>query len=133
MQDWAEIRHLHFAEGLSARAIASRLGLASCLLRMGLAVRAANPSRRLLIEGEGGRGGEEDEAEEKESSLWGRMRTMATDNAAARARRAILSGSGVVAPGGVSGRGSESMGASGDASEGGAQGSVYACKLVTGL
>jgi hypothetical protein len=39
----------------------------------------------------------------------------------------------VVAPGGVSGRGSELMGASGDASEGGAQGSVYACKLVTGL
>lgn len=57
---------------------ASRLGLASCLLRMGLAVRAANPSRRLLIEGEGDRGGEEDEAEEKDSSLWGRMRTMAT-------------------------------------------------------
>jgi hypothetical protein len=44
---------------------------------MGLAVRAVRPSRRLLIEGEGDRGGEEDEAEEKESSLWGRMRTMA--------------------------------------------------------
>ena len=28
MQEWAEIRHLHFSEGLSARAIASRLGLA---------------------------------------------------------------------------------------------------------
>jgi hypothetical protein len=57
---------------------------------MGLAVRAANPSRRLLIEGEGDRGGEEDEADEKDNSLWGRMRTMATDNAAARIRRAIL-------------------------------------------
>jgi len=28
VQDWAEIRHLHFSEGLSARAIALRLGLA---------------------------------------------------------------------------------------------------------
>jgi len=28
VQEWAEIRHLHFSEGLSARAIASRLGLA---------------------------------------------------------------------------------------------------------
>lgn len=48
---------------------ASRLGLGSCLLRMGLAERAVKPSRRLLIEGEGERGGEEDETEEKESSL----------------------------------------------------------------
>src|SRR5215212_6667451 len=28
VQEWAEIRHLHFSEGLSARAIAARLGLA---------------------------------------------------------------------------------------------------------
>jgi len=28
VQDWAEIRHLHFSEGLSARAVAARLGLA---------------------------------------------------------------------------------------------------------
>ncbi len=28
MQEWAEIRHLHFSEGMSARAIAARLGLA---------------------------------------------------------------------------------------------------------
>jgi transposase len=28
VQEWAEIRHLHFSEGLSARAVAARLGLA---------------------------------------------------------------------------------------------------------
>ena len=28
MHEWAEIRHLHLAEGLSARAIAARLGVA---------------------------------------------------------------------------------------------------------
>lgn len=27
LQDWAEIRHLHGAEGMSVRAIAARLGL----------------------------------------------------------------------------------------------------------
>lgn len=54
--------------------LASLLGLGSDLVRMG--GRATKPSRRLLIKGEGDRGGDEDEADEKESSLWGMMRAM---------------------------------------------------------
>jgi hypothetical protein len=42
---------------------------------MKLFFRTAKPSRGLDVEGEGDRGGE-DEAEEKESSRWGMMRTM---------------------------------------------------------
>ena len=40
VQDWAEIRHLHFAEGLSARAIASRLGLARATVSRALRAEA---------------------------------------------------------------------------------------------
>lgn len=50
---------------------------------MGLALRAAMPSRRFVTEGEGERGGEEEEAEEKERSRWGMMRTMAAAGDAA--------------------------------------------------
>ena len=43
MQDWAEIRHLHFSEGLSGRAIASRLGLARATVSR--ALRTESPPR----------------------------------------------------------------------------------------
>jgi hypothetical protein len=43
VQEWAEIRHLHFSEGLSARAIASRLGLARDTVTQ--ALRAEVPPR----------------------------------------------------------------------------------------
>lgn len=37
VQDWAEIRHLHFAEGLSERAVADRVGVARGTVRRALA------------------------------------------------------------------------------------------------
>ena len=40
MQEWAEVRRLHFAEGLSERAIAERLGLARGTVRRALAAEA---------------------------------------------------------------------------------------------
>ena len=40
VQDWAEIRHLHFAEGLSERAIAERVGVARGTVRRALAAEA---------------------------------------------------------------------------------------------
>ena len=43
VQDWAEIRHLHFAEGLSERAIADRVGVARGTVRRALA--AEGPPR----------------------------------------------------------------------------------------
>ena len=43
VQEWAEIRHLHFSEGLSARAIAARLGLARETVAR--ALRAESPPR----------------------------------------------------------------------------------------
>ena len=43
VQDWAEIRHLHFSEGLSARAIALRLGLARDTVSR--ALRAESPPK----------------------------------------------------------------------------------------
>lgn len=43
VQEWAEIRHLHFAEGLSQRAIAERLGVARKTVAK--AVRAEAPPR----------------------------------------------------------------------------------------
>ena len=43
MQEWAEIRHLHFSEGLSARAIAARLGLARATVAR--ALRTESPPR----------------------------------------------------------------------------------------
>ena len=43
MQEWAEIRHLHFSEGLSARAVAGRLGLARDTVAR--ALRAESPPR----------------------------------------------------------------------------------------
>jgi IS30 family transposase len=43
VQEWAEIRHLHFAEGLSERAIADRVGVARGTVRRALA--AETPPR----------------------------------------------------------------------------------------
>ena len=43
MQEWAEIRHLHFSEGLSARAVAARLGLARATVSR--ALRMESPPR----------------------------------------------------------------------------------------
>jgi hypothetical protein len=40
VQEWAEVRHLHFAEGLSERVIADRLGLARGTVRRALAADA---------------------------------------------------------------------------------------------
>jgi transposase len=37
VQEWAEIRHFHFAEGLSERAIANRVGVARGTVRRALA------------------------------------------------------------------------------------------------
>ena len=43
VQEWAEVRHLHFAEGLSERVIADRLGLARGTVRRAIA--AESPPR----------------------------------------------------------------------------------------
>lgn len=40
VQEWAEIRHLHFAEGLSERAIAERVGVARGTVRRALSAQA---------------------------------------------------------------------------------------------
>lgn len=40
VQEWAEVRHLHFAEGLSERVIADRLGLARGTVRRAIAAEA---------------------------------------------------------------------------------------------
>lgn len=40
VQEWAEIRHLHFAEGLSERVIADRVGVARGTVRRALAAEA---------------------------------------------------------------------------------------------